>query len=182
MNIPIDVSQTILHTNRLLLRPFKESDVDDLFEYASIDGVGQMAGWKPHQSKEESKAIIDLFINKKKTFAIEYNNKVIGSIGIEMYDEKLFPELDSLKGREIGYVLSKDYWGRGIMPEGVQEVMRYLFEDLGVDFLMCAHFGYNHQSKRVIEKCGFIHYASTTKHTLIDTDEELEIYIKKKDF
>ena len=101
--------------------------MDNLFEYASVDGVGQMAGWKPHQTIEESKSIIDMFIKGKKTFAVEYKNKVIGSIGIELYDEKLFPELDSLKGREIGYVLSTEYWGNELMPEGVKEVMRYLF-------------------------------------------------------
>lgn len=181
MNIPIDVSHKTLKTKRLILRPWKESDVDDLFEYASVDGVGQMAGWKPHQTIEESKSIIDMFIKGKKTFAIEYKNKVIGSIGIELYDEKLFPELDALKGREIGYVLSKEYWGNELMPEGVKEVMRYLYEDLHVDFIMCAHFTYNNQSKRVIEKCGFKHYASTRKHTLLDTDEDLEVYIKMKD-
>ena len=87
MNIPIDISQTTLRTERLILRPWKESDVDDLFEYASVDGVGQMAGWKPHQTLEESKAIIDMFIKGKKTFAVEYEGKAIGSIGIEEYNE-----------------------------------------------------------------------------------------------
>ena len=65
MNIPIDISQTTLRTKRLILRPWKESDVDDLFEYASVDGVGQMAGWKPHQTIEESKSLICLSKERK---------------------------------------------------------------------------------------------------------------------
>ena len=54
MNVPIDISEVILTTERLTLRPWRLSDLDDFFEYASVDGVGQMAGWKPHENKEES--------------------------------------------------------------------------------------------------------------------------------
>ena len=50
----------------------------------------------------------------RKTFAIEYEGKVIGSLGIEEYDEKLFPDLENKLGRSLGFVLSKDYWGLGL--------------------------------------------------------------------
>lgn len=83
MNPEIDISNVILKTERLLIRPWRQSDLDDFYSYASVDGVGQMAGWKPHESKEESKIILDMFISHKKTFALEYQGKVIGSVGIE---------------------------------------------------------------------------------------------------
>ena len=54
MNSPIDISSTILKTQRLILRPWRPTDLEDLFAYASVDGVGQMAGWCPHKDKEES--------------------------------------------------------------------------------------------------------------------------------
>lgn len=44
MNKPIDISTVILQTDRLILRPWQESDLNDFYEYASVDGVGQMAG------------------------------------------------------------------------------------------------------------------------------------------
>ena len=141
------------------------SDLDDLFAYASVDGVGQMAGWLPHESKEESKRILDLFIQEKKTFAIVYNDKVIGSLGIEEYDEKALPEFANAYGRELGFVLAKEYWGRGIMPEAVKEVIRYLFEEEGLDFIACGHFAENKRSMRVQEKCGFRHYKLTKNET-----------------
>ena len=119
MNKEIDISQVTLETERLLLRPWKEADLEDFHEYARVDGVGQMAGWMPHGSMEESKMILDHFIEGKKTFAIELAGKVIGSVGVEQYNEENFPELEEQQGRAIGYVLSKDYWGRGIMPEAV---------------------------------------------------------------
>jgi len=109
MNAKIDISNVILKTNRIMLRPFNIDDLGDFYEYASVDGVGQMAGWLPHKNKEESLSILKMFIDEKKTFAIVYNNKVIGSLGIEEYDEKQLPEYADKLGREIGYVLSKDY-------------------------------------------------------------------------
>ena len=130
----IDISNLMLTTERLTLRPWQERDLDDFFAYASVDGVGQMAGWAPHQSKEESAKIIDQFIRGRKTFALDYQGKVIGSLGIEKYNEENYPELQHLQGRELGFVLAKDYWGQGIMPEAIQAVMRYLFKDLQLTF------------------------------------------------
>ena len=155
MNADIDISNVILKTPRLVLRPWRESDLNDFFEYASVDGVGQMAGWTPHRDIGESREILDMFIREKKTFALEYEGKAVGSLGIEMYNEKLYPELDALRGREIGYVLSKDYWGRGLMPEAVRAAIGYLFDDVKLDFILVGHFDWNRQSARVIEKCGF---------------------------
>lgn len=157
MNKPIDISNVELKTDRLTLRPFRKSDLSDFFEYARVDGVGQMAGWTPHKNMDESRAILDMFIREKKTFALEYQGKVIGSLGIEFYEESDYPELDALQGREIGYVLAKDYWGQGLMPEAVQAVIQYLFEMENLDFLICGHFERNARSRRVVEKCGFRH-------------------------
>jgi ribosomal-protein-alanine N-acetyltransferase len=180
MNAPIDISKTTLITKRLVLRPWKQDDLDDFFEYASVDGVGQMAGWKPHENKQETQKILDSFIEHKKTFALEYQGKVIGSLGIELYNEERFPEFADLKCREIGYVLSKAYWGNGFMPEAVNEVLRYLFEDAGLDVIFCGHFLSNHQSARVQEKCGFRHYAYGKYETKFGTVEDDELNILTK--
>ncbi len=180
MNAPIDISKTTLITKRLVLRSWKQDDLDDFFEYASVDGVGQMAGWKPHENKQETQKILDSFIEHKKTFALEYQGKVIGSLGIELYNEERFPEFADLKCREIGYVLSKAYWGNGFMPEAVNEVLRYLFEDAGLDVIFCGHFLSNHQSARVQEKCGFRHYAYGKYETKFGTVEDDELNILTK--
>ena len=92
MNAVIDLKDVILETDRLILREWQESDLNDFFEYASVDGVGQMAGWRPHKNIEESKFVLDMFIREGKTFAVvlKENNKAIGSVGIE----KLSTEID----------------------------------------------------------------------------------------
>ena len=126
MIAPVDITGVRLETERLILRPWTRDDLEDFYEYSSIDGLGQMAGWIPSKSIDESSVVLGIFIREKKTFAIELkeNGKVIGSLGIEE------PEPDPEKvqlGREIGYVLHKDYWGRGLMPEAVKAVICLLY-------------------------------------------------------
>ena len=155
MNVPIDISSTVLHTERLTLRPWRESDVDDFYEYASVDGVGQNAGWLPHESIDKSREILQKFIEGKKVFALEYEGKAVGSLGVEKYDEEAFPEYARLRCRELGFVLAKPLWGRGLMAEAVMRVCRWLFEQQGLDAIFCGNFVFNTQSARVQEKCGF---------------------------
>lgn len=181
MNQHIDISEVILKTDRLTLRPWRLEDLDDFFAYASVDGVGQMAGWAPHESKETSQIILNDFIKGKKTFALVHKNKVIGSLGIEKYDEEKFPEFSDLKCREIGYVLSKKYWGKGLMPEAVKEVIRYLFQERGLDVIFCGHFVRNKQSAIVQEKCGFKFYKKGTYKTSMGIVEDDITNILKKE-
>ena len=177
MNKQIDITGVVLMTDRLTLRPWRESDLNDFYEYASVDGVGQMAGWNPHRNLEESKTILGSFIKHKTTFALEYKGKVIGSLGIEEYDEKNYPELNDRQGREIGYVLSKTYWGRGLMPEAVKAVIAYLFDAAGLDFIIVGHFDWNSQSRRVVEKSGFQYIKTTKFETRYETVETSVEYI-----
>lgn len=174
MNASFELKGLTIETERLILRPFKSSDLEDLYEYASVDGVGEMAGWKHHESKEKSKEILDMFITEDKVFAIvlKESGKVIGSLGVEKYGlEDRLTEFDGYLGREIGYVLSKDYWGRGIMPEAVKTIIDYLFNVLNLDFLTCGYYDFNGQSKRVQEKCGFMPYRKLEMETRLGTSE-----------
>lgn len=174
MNAEFDITGKVVETPRLILREWRLSDLDDFYEYASVDGVGQMAGWKPHENKEKSLEILKRFIEGKHVFAIEYkeNHKAIGSLGIEKYgSEDKLTEFTNYKGRELGYVLSKDYWNKGIMTEAVKTIIDYLFNELDFDFLLCGHFDFNNQSRRVQEKCCFIPYRKLVFDTRIGTKE-----------
>ena len=141
-----------LETKRLILRPWRMDDAEDLYAYASSTKVGPMAGWKPHDNIEESKQILEMFVNDGDTWAIEWkeNHKVIGSIGL--HQSKM---ADIEYDRELGYVLSEDYWGQGIIPEAAERIKQFAFENLKISRLLVEHFDFNNQSKRVIEKLGF---------------------------
>ena len=175
MNATFKINGTIIETERLKLRPFQQSDLDDFYEYASVEGVGEMAGWKHHENKEFSQEILDLFINEDNTFAIvlKENNKVIGSLGVDEYGmEQALSEFFDYQGREIGYVLSKDYWGKGLMPEAVKAVIDYLFNTQNLDFLTCGYYEFNNQSRKVQEKCGFKPYRKLMMETRLGTKEQ----------
>lgn len=110
MNASVDVSTIRIETDRLILRPWRESDLADFFEYASVDGVGQMCGWLPHKDMEESRKILDFIIGGKKNFALELkeNGKAIGSVILKEQDADMGIS-EELLGREIGYSLNKNY-------------------------------------------------------------------------
>ena len=167
MNAEINISNVILETDRLILRIWELKDLDDFFEYASVEGVGEKAGWEHHKSKDKSLEILKMFIEEKKVFAIvlKENQKVIGSIGIEELSEELDKDLDNLLGRELGYVLNKDYWNKGIMTEAVSKVVDYCFNTLKLNFLMASYFNHNIASKKVLENLNFKFY----KDIIIET-------------
>ena len=167
MNAQINISNVILETDRLILRAWEITDLDDFFEYASVEGVGEKAGWEHHKSKDKSLEILKMFMEEKKVFAIvlKENQKAIGSIGIEELGKELDKDLDNLSGRELGYVLNKDYWNKGIMTEAVSKVVDYCFNTLKLNFLMASYFNYNIASKRVLENLNFKFY----KDIIIET-------------
>lgn len=166
-----------LETDRLILRSFEMSDLEDFFGYASIEGVGVMAGWPKHEDIEFSEKILKQFVEVDDTYAIveKGSNKVIGSVGVHrrLNDENY----DSEEQREIGYVLSKDYWGKGLMTEAVTEVIRYIIEETDIKVIYCKHADYNAQSARVIEKCEFELVGNTVIDApLLDKKFEGKVY------
>lgn len=142
-------------TERLILRPWIIEDAESLYEYAKDPLVGPIAGWPVHISVENSCEIIKNVLSADETYAVclKENNKAIGSIGL-MIGEK--SNIDIPKDEaEIGYWIGVPFWGQGLIPEAVRELMRYAFDDLEMKQLWCGYFDGNEKSKRVQEKCGF---------------------------
>lgn len=174
-----------LETSRLILRQWREDDSADLYEYAKSELVGPFAGWEPHQSEEESKEIINHFIEQNESYAIvlKSENKVIGSIG--MHNKKPNEELAHLNQRLLGYVLNPAYWGQGIIPEAVKCVLEDGFNKQNLDLVWCGHFDFNTNSKRVIEKSGFKYqYQKKMTFELLANKEITTLYynLYKEDF
>jgi len=172
----------IFETPRLIFRRFKDSDLAEFNEYAQVEGVGEAAGWPHHKSLIESKTILDKFISDDEIFAIVYreNNKVIGSLGLHRRNN--IEEFKDKKQRELGYVLSKDYWGKGLMTEAANAAIYYAFKNFDIEFIMCAHFDINERSKRVIEKTGFKFYDMNTYQAVIGEFNSLRYILTREDF
>lgn len=106
----------IIETERLILRPWKESDAESLFEYARNPEVGPIAGWPVHISVNDSLNIIKNVLSANETYAVclKTDNKAIGSIG-------LIPPAQSHARAsnteiEVGYWIGVPYWGNGYIP------------------------------------------------------------------
>lgn len=142
-----------LETKRLYLRPFIQADAVDLYDYAKDPRVGPAAGWRPHASLAESQEIIRTVFCTPYVFAmvLKETGRVIGSAGFTGRHRKELRGPDD----EIGYSLAPEYWGQGLVPEAVKELIRFGFENRGLQTIWCCHDDGNIKSKRVIRKCGF---------------------------
>lgn len=138
-----------IETERLILREWTLDDAAEMYEYAKNPLVGPTAGWKPHESIDESREYLRHTMEKDETWALvlKPENRVIGSVGLHHKD------VDSV--REIGYVMHPDHWGKGYMTEAVKAVIRFAFENYPIDIIQIGHFPENARSRSVIRKCGF---------------------------
>ena len=148
----------ILQTKRLILRPWSENDAEELYKYASDPEVGPPAGWPPHTSAENSREIIRTVLSAPETYAVclKENGKPIGSVGLHRND---LAERDD--EYELGYWIGKPFWGQGLIPEASRELLRYAFEDLGMNRIWCGYYDGNEKSRRVQEKLGFVFHHTT---------------------
>lgn len=153
----------ILETERLILRSWEESDANDLFQYASAPEVGPNAGWPVHTSVENSREIIKSVFSSPDTYAIVLKETMqpVGSIGLMIGSASNIgiPDTEA----EIGYWIGVPYWGQGLIPEAVQEIMRHGFDDLNLEKMWCGYFDGNTKSQRVQEKCGFRYHHTKEK-------------------
>ena len=122
-----------LTTERLILRPWAETDAEDLYRYAKDDRVGPIAGWPPHSSVENSADIIRTVFSAPETYAVcpKEDNRAIGSIGL-MIGAQSDKEIPDTEG-EIGYWIGVPFWGKGLIPEAARELIRHGFGDLELD-------------------------------------------------
>lgn len=142
-----------LETPRLILRPWRVEDADDLYEYAKDSRVGPMAGWDIHKDVAESRRTIETVFARPDIFAIELKEtgKVVGSIGFIGRHRSELPGPDD----ELGYALNPAYWGLGLMVEALGAMLRCGFRDRGLETVWCGSCDKNAQTLRVIEKARF---------------------------
>lgn len=146
----------ILETERLVLRPWRESDAESLYEYAKNPEVGPIAGWPPHKNVEDSLGIIKNVLNGPECYAIclKEDNQAIGAIELRLNGVTDMTDRDD--ECELGYWIGQPFWGNGYMPEAAKELLRHGFEDLNMQTIWCGYYDGNVKSKRVQEKVGFL--------------------------
>jgi [ribosomal protein S5]-alanine N-acetyltransferase len=144
-----------LETGRLLLRRMRLDDAEAMFAYASDPEVTRYVLWDTHRSIEDSKAFL-------RSATEGYERGDFGGWGVVLKDSGAFvgtcgvdvnyaPEHTRA---ELGYVLSRDHWGRGLMTEAVRAVIRFSFRRMELNRIQARCIAENTASARVMEKAG----------------------------
>lgn len=138
-----------IETPRLILRPITLADAEDMFEYAGDPETTRFV-FPTHRSLQETKNGIAAYFMAAPLgkYGIEEkrSGKLIGAIDLRVKPNECTGE--------IGYVLNKDYWGQGYMPEAASALLELGFEKMGLIRIFGLHDVRNHQSGRVMEKIG----------------------------
>ncbi|HPX93132.1 MAG TPA: GNAT family N-acetyltransferase [Bacillota bacterium] len=144
-----------LETERLILRRFTVADAEAMFKnWASDPEVTKYLSWEPHVNIEETREILRTWVNS-------YDFKNYYSWGIEIKDsETLIGSIAVVEGREnirlvhIGYCIGKPWWHQGYVSEALAELIRFFFEEVGVNRIESCHEPANTHSGDVMKKCG----------------------------
>ena len=146
---------TRLETDRLILRRYTEADAEPMYaNWASDPEVSKYLTWPTHSSVEVTKSLVTDWIARYENpdyynwvIELKETGVVVGNISVVQVKERA-------EAVEIGYCMGQAWWGRGIMPEALTEVMRYLFDEVGMNRVGACHDSNNPKSGRVMQKAG----------------------------
>lgn len=161
------------------IRPWKETDIENLVKYANNFNIAKNltdAFPHPYTREDGERYIVSAMqMQPQRLFAIEVNGEAVGSVGF-------FPQADvHAKNAEMGYWLAQEYWGQGIMPDAINQVVEYAFVTFDITRIFARPFGTNISSQRVLEKSGFT-LEACFKKALFKHGEYIDemIYAKRK--
>jgi len=145
----------LIETERLILRKFKITDTEDMYNnWASDDDVTRYITWATHKNIEETREVVAKYIldSDRDNFyhwciEIKKTGDVVGSIGA-------FRLFDDLKLFEVGYCIGKEFWNMGITTEAMNAIIKFFFEEVGINRIEARHDTKNPASGVVMKKSG----------------------------
>lgn len=146
----VSISEYKQQEKKVTLKTFTSGDIDDFMEWATDDEVTKYMMWNSYNSRSEAESFFANVVEKHPWFkAICLGENVVGSITI-----------DKGKGAhsckaELGYVISRKYWGNGLATTAIQLAIQTGFSDLNVERIEAFVDPENIGSQRVLEKNGF---------------------------
>ena len=177
-----------VETKRLLLRPFRRADLEDLYEYLSQKEQQRLAGNTPVDSLDDAREVLEWFLKPARPlgyFAIvlRAENKVIGNFTVDHYP---FVEQDEvlreLRGVSLSYVLNENYWRQGLMTELLRAVYPILFERGKLDYIQSGYFDFNAASAAIQKKLGMKLWTEAEFELNGETIRTKEMILFREDF
>lgn len=146
----------IIETERLLLRRITNEDVNEVFELRSNPETMKFIPRPLVKNNEEALEHIAMIEEKIVTniginwgITLKDDNKLLGIIGYYRMQPENYRA-------EIGYILLPEFHGKGIIPEAVNRLVRYGFDDLKLHSIEAVIDPENFASEKVLQKCGFV--------------------------
>lgn len=165
-----------LETSRCILRPISLEDAPYLFDYYQKDIVVKYLPFKPHKTISDTKKFIKLFFLKNYkegkighyAIVLKEENVVVGNVGFN----NISP---SSKEGEMGICINPYYWGHNLSTELAKEMIRYGFEDLGLQKIFAITFEDNKYSQKPLEVLGF-NYTKTFNKKLYSKSQYVKCH------
>lgn len=151
----------LIHTERLLLRPLKTADAEEVFEWAGDERVSRYMVYTTYTDVEQVREWLTFVERDTSTYNFGFeriaDGKLIGSgdIGFE----------PSKNRWGFGYNFRYDCWGKGYATEAVKAMMDYAYRNFGARKFASSHCEPNLASGNVMKKCGlrFVGYGTFQK-------------------
>ncbi|MEX1307133.1 MAG: GNAT family N-acetyltransferase [Eubacteriales bacterium] len=166
-----------LETERLILRPFRMEDAQDMFQnWAGNDTVTRFLTWPTHPSAEVSGALITAWVKEyenKNNYQWCIENKAqgqaIGSIGVVNLEE-------DIEAMEMGYCIGEGFWNQGFTTEALKRVIAFLFYEVSVNRVWARHDSRNPNSGKVMQKAGMT-YEGTHREASVNNSGICDIVV-----
>lgn len=166
----------IIETERLILRPFRQGDQQAMFDsWTSDEQVAKWCRWYTHKDISDTEALLEMYLNEAENgfpyrwaITLKGADKPIGCIDVVGMDDK-----ESFC--EIGYVISRKLWGKGLMTETVRAVTEELFR-CGFKKVIAACKTDNIGSRRVMEKSGMTFAAEDVYQEKFGSDKTIPVF------
>ncbi|MBL8680463.1 MAG: GNAT family N-acetyltransferase [Myxococcales bacterium] len=160
-----------IRTRRALLRRARESDLEAFFSIMSDDETMRYWSTPPHRSIETTRAwlrsMLDADPAASDEFVIEYEGAVVGKVG-------------AYRLPEIGFILRRDLWGKGIMTEATAALIEHVFRTRDVTELVADVDPRNVGSLRVLARLGFVEYGRAERTYCIDGTWTDSVYLRRR--
>ena len=142
----------VLITPRLILRPFEDRDAERMFAIMSDDETTRFLHVNPYESPEQARAWIERCLSEgdgeyfRRAIELKETGEYIGDVRVKLNHKD--------NSGEIGFTVSREYWGKGLASEAAGEVITYLMEQRGINRIAAAHSVKNPASGGVLRKIG----------------------------
>lgn len=132
----------------LSLKRLTSDHIDDFMKWAADDEVTKTLMWNSYKTRQEAESFFKNVVEKHEWFkAICLGELVVGSLTL---DKK------NMHTAELGYVISRSFWGKGIATQAVRLALLTCFAELMIERVIAYVDPSNVASRRVLEKNGFI--------------------------